>query len=82
MTGKEAFSIELQEMEFFSEYLGAIAEIGSEFAWKVKERGNLGTARLGKNKIDDLARLVHNQNAVHKNSKASQKVALKTIRSK
>lgn len=49
MTRKEAFSIKLQEIEFFLEYLGAIAEIGSEFAWKVKERGNLRIARLGKN---------------------------------
>ncbi len=39
-TGKEAFFAELQGMEFFSEYLGAVAEMGSGFAREVKERGN------------------------------------------
>ncbi len=39
-TEKEAFSVELQGMEFFSEYLGAVAEMGSDFAREVKERGN------------------------------------------
>ncbi len=39
-TGKETFSAELQEMEFFSEYSGAVAEMGSGFAWEVKERDN------------------------------------------
>ncbi len=39
-TRKEAFSAELQGMEFFSEYSGAVAEMGSGFAWEVKERDN------------------------------------------
>ncbi len=29
--GKEVFSAELQGIEFFSEYLGAIAEMGNDF---------------------------------------------------
>ncbi len=39
-TEKEIFSIELQGMEFFSEYSRAVAEMGSGFAREVKERGN------------------------------------------
>ncbi len=39
-TEKEAFSIELQGKEFFSEYLRAVAKIGSDFAWEDKERSN------------------------------------------
>ncbi len=39
-TGKKAFSAELQEIEFFSEYSGAVAEMGSGIAREVKERGN------------------------------------------
>ncbi len=70
-TGKEAFSAELQRIEFFSEYLGTIAEMVSGFAWEVKERGNWRAAGLGEDEIDDLARPVHNHNAAHQNSKAS-----------
>ncbi len=43
-TMKEAFFAELQGMEFFSEYSGVIAEMGSGFAQEVKERGNWRTA--------------------------------------
>ncbi len=39
-TGKEAYSAELQGIEFFSEYLEAVAKMGSGFAREVKERGN------------------------------------------
>ena len=39
-TEKKAFSVELQGMEFFSEYLGAVAKIGSDFARNIKERCN------------------------------------------
>ncbi len=39
-TEKEAFSAELQGMEFFSKYSGAVAKVESGFAWEVKERGN------------------------------------------
>ncbi len=67
-TGKEAFSAELQGMEFFSEYLGAVAEMGSGFAREVKEKGNWRPAEWGKDKIDDLARPVHDHNAAHQNS--------------
>ncbi len=42
-TRKEAFFAELQEMQFFSEYLEAVAEIESDFAQEVKERGNWQT---------------------------------------
>ncbi len=42
-TRKEAFSIELQEIKFFSDYLRAVAEMKSDFAWKFKERGNWQT---------------------------------------
>ncbi len=34
----ETFSAELQGIQFFSEHLGAVAEMGSDFAWRVKER--------------------------------------------
>ncbi len=39
-SGKEAFSAELQGMEFFLEYSGAVAEMGSGFAREVKEKSN------------------------------------------
>ena len=39
-TGKEAFSIELQEMRFFSKYLGVITKMRSDFAWDIKKKGN------------------------------------------
>ncbi len=39
-TEKEAFSVELPGIEFFSEYLGVVAEMGSGFAREVKKRGN------------------------------------------
>ncbi len=39
-TGKKAFSAELQGIEFFTEYSGVVAEMGSGFAWEVKEKGN------------------------------------------
>ncbi len=81
-TIKEAFSAKLQEMEFFSEYLGAVVEMKSDFAEEVKERGNWQTAGLGKDKIDNLARPVHDHNMAYQNSKTSQEAALKTIESK
>ncbi len=43
-TEKEAFSTKLQGIEFFSEYLGAVAKMGSDFAWEIKERSNWQTA--------------------------------------
>ena len=39
-TEKKIFSAELQGKEFFSEYLGAVAKIGSDFAQKIKKKGN------------------------------------------
>ena len=39
-TGKETFSAKLQGIEFFSEYSGLIAEMGSDFAQDVKKRDN------------------------------------------
>ncbi len=54
----------------------------SDFAWEVKERGNWQTAGWGNNKIDDLARPVHNHKAAYQNSKANGKAALQTIQSK
>ncbi len=39
-TGKGAFFIELQGMELFSEYLRAVAKMGSDFAREVKEKSN------------------------------------------
>lgn len=39
-TRKEVFSMKLQEIELFSEYLEAVAKMKSDFAWKVKKRGN------------------------------------------
>ncbi len=69
-------------MEFFSEYLGAVAEIGSGFAREVKERGNWRAAGWGEDEIDNLARSIHDHNAAHQNSKTSQEAALKTIESK
>ncbi len=70
-TGKEVFFAELQGMEFFSEYLGAVAEMGSDFAQEIKKRVNRQTSGWGKDKIDDLARPVHDHNAAYKDSKAS-----------
>ncbi len=64
-TGKEAFFAELQGMEFFSEYSGAVAEMGSGFAREVKERGNRRAAGWGEDEIDDLARPIHDHNAEH-----------------
>ncbi len=81
-TGKEAFSAELQGMEFFSEYSEAVAEMGSGFVREVKEKGNWQAAGWGKNEIDNLARPVHDLNEAHQNSKASREAALKTIESK
>ena len=40
---KELFSIKLQGRVFFSEYLGAVAKIRSDFAQKVKEKDNWQT---------------------------------------
>ncbi len=40
VTRKEAFSAELQGIEFFSEYVGAVTQIRSVFAREIKERGN------------------------------------------
>ncbi len=54
----------------------------SDFAWKVKERGNWQTAGWGEDEIDNLARPVHDHNTAHQNSKTSRKAALKTIESK
>ncbi len=82
VTEKEAFSTELQKMKFFSEYLRAIAKMGSDFAWKVKKKGNWRIAGWGKDKINNLARPVHNYNIAHQDSKASQEVEIKTIGSK
>lgn len=81
-TRKKAFFAKLQGIEFFSEYLRYIAQIGSDFAREVKKKGNWQIARWGKDKIDNLAKLVYNHNAVHQDSKASQKAAFKTIRLK
>ncbi len=64
-TRKEVFSAEFQGMEFFSEYLGAVAEMGSDFTREIKEKGNWQTAGWGKDKIDDLARSFHDHNMVH-----------------
>ena len=38
-TGKEIFSIEFQKIEFFLEYLRAIANIKSDFTQEVKKSG-------------------------------------------
>ncbi len=81
-TGKEAFSVELQSIEFFSEYVRAVAKMGSGFAWDVKERGYWQAAGWGKDEIDNLARPIHDHNAAYQNSKASREAALKTIESK
>ncbi len=81
-TRKEAFFAELQGMEFFSEYLRAVAEMGSDFAREVKKRGNWRTAGWGEDEIDDLTKPVHNCNVAHQHSKASREVAFKTIKSK
>ncbi len=70
-TRKEVFSAELQGMEFFSEYLGAVIKMGSGFAREVKEKGNWRAAGWGEDEIDDLARPFHDHNAAHQNSKAS-----------
>ncbi len=37
---KEAFFIELQEIEFFSKYLGVVDKMRSDFAWEVIEKIN------------------------------------------
>ncbi len=65
VTGKEVFSAKLQGIEFFSEYLGAIAKMKSDFAQEVKEKGNWQIAEWVKNKIDNLARPIHNHNTVY-----------------
>ncbi len=45
-------------------------------------KSNWQIARWGKNKIDDLVRHVDNHNMAYQDSKVSQEIALKTIRSK
>ncbi len=80
-TEKEAFSAKLQGIEFFSEYSGAVAEMGSGFAWEVKERDNWRAAGWGEDEIDNLARPVYDHNVAHQNSIASREAALKTIES-
>lgn len=37
---KKIFFVKLQGINLFSEYLGAITEIGSDFAQKFKEKNN------------------------------------------
>ena len=37
---KKIFFAELQRIEFFLEYLRAIAKMESDFAWEVKEKSN------------------------------------------
>ncbi len=82
VTRKESFSTEPQGMEFFSKYLGVVAEIESDFAREIKEKGNWQTAEWGEDTIDDLARPIHNHNTAYQNSKASRKAVLKIIESK
>ena len=41
--GKKVFFTKLQKMEFFLEYLGAIAKMRSNFAQEVKEKRNWQT---------------------------------------
>ena len=43
-------------MEFFLEYLGAIAKIESNFAWEVKEKGNSQTIDEGEDKKNNITR--------------------------
>ena len=69
-------------MELFLEYLGAIAKIENNFAPKFKEKDNWQITCWGKDKINNLAKHVHNYNTTHQDNKASQKMALKTIGSK
>ena len=52
-------------MESFLEYLGAVAKMESDFTQKVKEKNNWQTARWDKDKLDNLARPIHNYNAIH-----------------
>ena len=80
--GKKTFSAKLQGIEFFSEYLETVAKMGSDFAREVKEKGNWRIAGWGKDKIDNLARPIHNQNAMHQDSNASQETAFRIIISK
>lgn len=71
LTRKETFSVELQEIKFFLKYFKAIAKIESEYAQEIKKRDNQQIGGQGKNKIDNLAKPVNNQNAVRQHSKAS-----------
>ena len=73
------FFTELQKIEFFSEYLQVVIKMKSDFAQKVKKRGSWQIVQQGKDKIDDLAKPVYNNNVIYHSSKASQEVALKTI---
>ena len=56
--------------------------MASDFAWELKEKGNWQIVGQGKNKIDNLAKPVHDYNTVHQNNKTSQKAALRRMASK
>lgn len=71
ITRKKVFSAKFPEIDFFSKYLVAIAQIRNDFVWKVKEKSTWQIAKWGKYKIDNLARLIYDYNVIHQESKTS-----------
>ena len=80
--GKEQFAAEQQGLEFYAEYAGVIAERGSEFARKVKERGSWQTAGWAEEDLDTLAKPLHDHNAARQTSHSSRDTAINTISAK
>lgn len=77
--GRDAFSAELQGLEFLSEAAGTGAKLRSNFANEVKNRGNWKQAGYPEENLYSLSTPLHTANALRQATQVAQEVAFKTI---